>query len=258
MDMQRFYIVIGLVAFLALLAGIGCSHKGAGRMAALDIWRAVEKEDLKAIASYVQAGGDLEVGATALGKTPLLHALKLKKKDSYSQLLSLGANPNTECRDGVIVVHYAALEEDPFWLGEALKSGGDANLMNNAKEISKGTPLYFAIGEKTGIQNVELLCEHGADVNAPCDYLERTPLAIASGEARFDIVHYLLEQDADPADPGPGHESNSFMGLISQQTPRLYHNPEERKWCQAVWEWLAARGMDPANAKWDGSRWTWN
>jgi hypothetical protein len=131
----------GLAAVLAIA---GCARDSEQGGEAMGIWKAVESENLDAIRSYAQSGGNLEVGARRYGKTPLLHALRLKKKKSYETLLSLGASPNTECRGGgeilplrTPVIHHAALEEDPFWLAKALEAGGDANLMNNADGNSK-------------------------------------------------------------------------------------------------------------------------
>ncbi|HUE74783.1 MAG TPA: ankyrin repeat domain-containing protein [Pirellulaceae bacterium] len=228
----------------------------------MTIWKAVEHEDLGAIEAYARNGGDLEVGASKLGKTPLLHALILKKKESYVKLLSLGASPNAICRGGSTtpansaVIHHAALEPDSFWLRAALESRGDPDLMNDGEGMSKGRPLCFAIAGKGRIANVKLLCEHGADVNAPIDHLGLTALHEAAGK-NFEIVHYLLERGADVAEPRPVHERNTFIYSIRQKKPKSYVNPEEKKWCAAVWDWLRSHGKDPEKAKWNGSKWTW-
>lgn len=245
----------------------GCGYGGWNGRTSVDIWQAVENEDLVAIEGYAIDGGDLEVGADSRGETPLLHALRLGKKRSYQKLLEVGASPNTECRGGgdILpknsgVIHHAAYEADPFWLEAALKTGGDPDLMNSAKGTSSGTPVLFAIGGKGGVQNVTLLCEHGADVDLPCDHLGRTPLSDAARQTKFDIVAYLLEHGADPGSAGTAHEGNSFIHFMREKKPELYAdapNPEYRRSCQIVWDWLQENGKDPDKAKWNGERWTW-
>lgn len=234
----------------------------------MSIWEAVEREDLDAIEAYVRNGGDLDVGAKRPGRTPLLYAMVLNKKKSYTKLLSLGANPNTLNRGGgdilplnSSVVFHAAGEKDSFWLKGALEAGGDPNQMNKAEKTSKGTPLYAAIMSggwmlEEGIENVKILCEHGADVNGPTDNLGRSPLDVAAGS--FEITYYLLERGADPAGSQPVHELNTFMYYMRQQTPELYEfDPHAQKWCAAVLDWLRSHGKDPAKATWNGSKWTW-
>ena len=230
----------------------------------MTIWEAVEHEDLDAIRAYVRNGGNLDVGARWLGKTPLLHALILQKKESYSTLLELGADPNTICRGGgeimlpnSSVVHHAALEKDPFWLRAALESGGDPNQMNGGKGMQKGKAIVFAI-MKHRPTNVELLCEYGVEIDAAVDHLGLTALYWAAAGAKFDIVYYLLEQGADVSEPRPVHERNTFIYTFRQKKPEYYTVAQQKEWCQAVWDWLRENGRDPEKAKWTGTRWTWD
>ena len=229
----------------------------------MTIWEAVEREDLDAIRAYVRNGGDLDVGARRLGKTPLLHALILQKRESHTTLLELGANPNTICRGGgeimlpnSSVVHHAALKEDPFWLRTALESGGDPNQMNGAKGLQRGRPLHFAI-MKEHLENVKMLFDHGADINAPMDHLGLTALRQAGAGAKFEITYFLLEQGADVAEPRPVHELNTFIYTFRQKKPEYYTVPHDKEWCQAVWDWLRENEKDPEKAKWTGTRWIW-
>ena len=228
----------------------------------MTIWEAVEQENLDAIRAYVRNGGNLEVGARWLGKTPLLHALILQKRKSYGMLLELGADPNTICRGGgeillpnSSVMHHAALEEDPFWLQAALEAGGDPNKMNGARGLQQGTPLRFAIMEEH-LENVKLLCDYGANINASIDELGLSALYLACGS--FEIVYYLLTQGADVSESRSVHERNSFIYLIRHMKPGHFamtaHN---QKWFTAVWDWLVERGKDPEKAKWTGTRWIW-
>ena len=256
-------IRVGATLIAALpVFGCGCGDDRIERGSSMTIWEAVERENLDAIRAYVRNGGDLDVGARRLGKTPLLYALVLQKRESYRTLLELGADPNTMCRGGgeimlpnSSVVHHAALEEDPFWLRAALESGGDPNRMNGAKGLQRGRPLRFAIMEEH-LENVRLLCEHGADVNAPIDELGLSALYLACGS--FEIVFYLLSQGADISEPRPVHERNSFIYLLRHMKPGQFAmTPHNQEWFTAVWDWLVERGKDPEKAKWNGSRWVW-
>ncbi len=234
----------------ATLPVFGCGYGRIEEGSSMTIWEAVEQEDLDAIRAYVRNGGDLVVGARRLGKTPLLHALVLQKKDSYKTLLELGADPNTICRGGgeimlpnSSVVHHAALEEDPFWLRAALESGGDPNKMNGARGLQKGRPLRFAIMEEH-LENVRLLCEYGADVNAPIDELGLSALYLACGS--FEIVFFLLSQSADISEPRPVHDRNSFIYLLRHMKPGQFAmTPHNQEWFTAVWDWLVESGKDP-------------
>jgi hypothetical protein len=239
------FLVI-LLAILTVMITVGCGYNGMIRHVSMSIWEAVEKEDLDAIEAYVRGGGDLEVGATRPGKTPLLHALILKKQKSYTKLLALGANPNTICRGGGAillpnssVMHHAAPEEDPFWLRAALEAGGDPNQMNGGEGQQKGRPLRFAIMTER-IDNVKLLCEHGADVDAPIDQLGLDGTLLGSSWWRsFEIVYHLLSEGADYTEPRPVHERNSFMHMLRHMKPGYpAMTPHNQKWFTAVWEWF--------------------
>ena len=260
--MNWFTLLVSLTALFVIMTILGCGYSHFAREDSMSIWEAVEQEDLDAIEAYVRGGGDLEVGATRPGKTPLLHALILNKKKSYAKLLALGANPNTICRGGGTillpnssVMHHAALEEDPFWLKAALEAGGDPNQMNGGEGQQEGKPLRFAI-MKERIENVKCLCEHGADVDAPMDQFGRTALYQACGS--FEIVYHLLSQGADYTEPRPVHERDSFIDLLRHMKPGYFAmTPHNQKWFTAVWEWFQERGKDPEKAKWTGTKWVW-
>jgi ankyrin repeat protein len=127
-----------LLALLVAMITIGCGYNGLIREGSMSIWEAVEQEDLDAIQAYVDRGGDLDVGATLRGKTPLLHAgISTKAEQLFSKLLELGANPNIDLPRGSCqsilphssMVHHAALDDDPFLVaggaGSRSRSGPD-------------------------------------------------------------------------------------------------------------------------------------
>lgn len=127
---------------------------------------------------------------------------------------------------------YAAKAEDPVYLRLLLEHGGDPNTRN-----SNGETLMlqaFLMGNQW--ENVKLLVEHGADVNATS---QGTP--IITNYARmghFDAVHWLLEKGADPQlTEGPSSAVDDIYWFpLADDDPAL---PYQRK-CQ---QWLQARGI---------------
>jgi hypothetical protein len=115
------------------------------------------------------------------GSTPLWVALTEKNRDSYEALLEYGADPNVIMSGRRVVTHWAASEEDPWWLRLALEHGADPNLVNVGRgRPSEGTPLHFALGKRSQLthedairgdgkflDNVKLPVEHGADIDKP-------------------------------------------------------------------------------------------
>ncbi len=220
-------------------------YSGCG--SSVDIWNAVESEDLALIESYVKGGGNLEVGSSTKEKTPLLHAIKFKKIESYKKLLALGANPNTVCRGGNVPMHKAALMKDSFWLRDALAAGGDPNVVNEgASKLDKTTPLICAIAVGS-LENVKLLVKAGADLD-DVDGMGETPLSNASDFNEFEVVYYLLEAGADYQKPALNR--SRFIFSFAMKNPDFGNNPEQKRarirWHGKVVEWLAARGVDPS------------
>ena len=155
-----------------------------------------------------------------------------------------------------MVIHHAAGERDSFWLYEALKAGGNANLMNDiAVGSQKCRPLRFAINIGS-LDNVILLVEYGADIDE-IDRHEETPLTAAFRTTRFDIVLFLLNKGANYN--MHVHES---LSLIWYMRERLKGPPPKLKESQetfrAVYDWFLNQGMDVQSAKWDGKEWVFN
>ncbi len=131
-------------------------------------------------------------------KQTALHAAVLAgDKEIYVKLLSSGADPN-HCDDrGTSVVHLAAKQEDPFWIREALRHGGNPNQPNTGnRHYPNSTPIFYAI-DAGRIQNVIELIQHGADVNHK-DSKGYVPFWNAFGAHRFGIASELIKAGADP------------------------------------------------------------
>ena len=92
------------------------------------------------------------------------------------------------------VMHLAAQLNDPAYLASLLRHGGDPNALN---VYGARTIIHEAIllGRT---ENVRLLVEAGADINARRELSLATPLIAAVAVKEYEIAHHLLEQGADP------------------------------------------------------------
>lgn len=160
----------------------------------LALARAIEAGDTEAIERLIDGGVD--VNSSGRGNTTLLaRAIVARNKASYKLLLQLGASPNILDDRGIAVVHLATYQADPYWLSEALQSGGDPNLLSAGNTLGAVPPIFFAIDESLP-DHVRLLINHGADVNFQNSEGD-CPLYYAALKKRYDIVLDLLRGGAN-------------------------------------------------------------
>ncbi|MFE4924304.1 ankyrin repeat domain-containing protein [Streptomyces sp. NPDC056661] len=167
------------------------------------------------------------------------------------RLLAAGADPNA-----VPALHHAACRDSPLVLDRLLAGGGEVNLPN----FLQRTPLHEA-AEFQRIDNLRLLLQHGADLNA-LDEHGHTPLCEAvqrrfhrdetrPGEMVLNTVELLLRAGADPnADcdslRSPLHKAvdinhRELVALLCQYGADL----TARNW----------KGEDAMQAAWREQRW---
>ena len=92
------------------------------------------------------------------------------------------------------VMELASTLDDPAYLASLLRHGGNPNALD---VYGYRTIINEAIlGSR--IENVRLLVEAGADINARARGSMATPLHSAVSYRDFEIAYYLLEQGADP------------------------------------------------------------
>ena len=92
------------------------------------------------------------------------------------------------------VMELAASWNDPRYLSLLLRHGGDPDALD---VYGSETIINQAIMHSQ-IDNVRLLIEAGADVNARHRGSLETPLSRAVAVKKYEIAYYLLEQGADP------------------------------------------------------------
>lgn len=155
--------------------------------------KAAGRGDLKTVDRLVAEGVDVNTqGYKSI--TPLFWTLSRGNRKGYLHLLELGADPNDRWEDGYPLMLLIAHVEDPFYLEEALKHGGDPNIEDPG---NKQTPISetFELGPKTKLQ---LLIKHGADVNHQDKHGDTPMMLAAGGSAAYDAVWMLLKAGADP------------------------------------------------------------
>jgi ankyrin repeat protein len=116
----------------------------------------------------------------------------MRNLDGFKKLLELGADPNVVYGDGNSVMHAAVNLKDLRILRVELKYEGNPNLVSG--DSIRKTPIFDATS--TGYDVVDLLLEHGADINAR-DIYTNTPLLSAAWRRDFEIAYRLLIRGAD-------------------------------------------------------------
>ena len=167
-------------------------------------------------------------------------------------MLDNGANPNTKqlhpaqdttrfkgrYQNNAMV--WAAKAEDPIYLKELLDHGGDSNTRNSNGE----TLLFQAYIWHDQWQNVQLLVERGADINALSQQM--SILYDYTSMGRFEKAYWLLNHGADPR----------LGTLIIQPAPPapqrylavediFWHpgDPKDPSWQRKCQQWLLQHGF---------------
>ena len=213
---------------------------------------AIENDDVSAVRRWASRISNLSRLRLPGGLCPLSFAIKEGKPDSFLTLLEGGIDPNTRNRDGTAPIHHASAADSSVFIEYLLSHGADPDLQVDGRHPCEH-PLSWAI--YTGrVDNAILLIKHGADVDSVDSY-GRNMLLQAWGAAEFEIVYQLLQHGADVN--APGKQDFTFIQHVRYASPSFYRNLPGRKeyWCEAVLDWLSARGIDVKTATWKGDRW---
>jgi uncharacterized protein len=134
---------------------------------------------------------------------------------------------------------WAAKQEDPIYLKLLLDHGGDPNARNSNGE----TLLLQAFLTQNQWQNVKLLVERGADVNAAS---QGSPIIFDyAARGGFEQVYWLLQHGADPKINGLTKEPEKY-GLPKYPVVAdiFWHpgNPNDPTWQRKCQQWLLQHG----------------
>jgi ankyrin repeat protein len=128
------------------------------------------------------------------GKTPLILAVDIGRKDSVESLLKYKPDPNIPdyFGSGMTALHYA-VHWHQIDLAKLLLENGAKVSSPNAQGVQ---PLHYAVINQNSTDMLSLLIENGADLNAVVH--DQTPLHLAESSGSEPLVRFLLEQGADP------------------------------------------------------------
>jgi ankyrin repeat protein len=136
------------------------------------------------IRQLIDAGADVNC-CDIDGLSPLFYALL--REDMALLLIQNGANVVAHDRNGGNILEKAARYGGPKLIRSILEAGAD---------ITDEAPLASAALSRGKIENVRLLVEAGADVNAT-EGLSEPALHAACAMADLEVVAYLLDNGAD-------------------------------------------------------------
>jgi ankyrin repeat protein len=129
----------------------------------------------------------VDVNATGDQGGPVLWwVFGCKNYAGVEKLLSLGANPNYKVGGTDSATWVAAGAEDPKWLALMLAHGGDPNIWSGARSALMVAEQYDRV------QNINLLLDHGADVNAH-DVGHNSIATYLAGDRKYNILINVIE-----------------------------------------------------------------
>jgi ankyrin repeat protein len=203
--------------------------------AALALAKAASRGDSRGIEQLISAGAKVN----AVGKhdiTPLWWAAWAENFDGFSALLKNKADPNVFREEGLPVMHLVAQMNDPRFLNEALKYGGNPDVIDN---FTGSTPLFRTVLFDLPKQR-DLLINAGADINIQVRDSGRTLLMTAvEANADYKLVYMLLERGANYA---LATRAGVTLGDVIGSRP-IEPNSDRYVWREKVIAFLRGKGM---------------
>lgn len=196
--------------------------------------RAAAKGNLRELNDLAAKGVDVNSKGWE-NATPLYWAFRQKNKSGFSELLRLGATPNVRFESGGALMRTIALDDDLFYLEEALRYKVDFKAVFS----DFGETLLSVVVRVPGLpgthQALDLVLAAGADVNVRMKG-GTTPVLSAANASRFDRVIVLLQHGADPGLKNDRGED--LKSLIEQGKKSLRPNSEQYSWLLKVEQYL--------------------
>lgn len=191
-------IFIALAALICLWGpGNACLHaqlpkKPMAPPPTLDerLWKAVDEDDVKAVADLALQGANVNARRASDGSTPLIACVKADKMGMAAQLLKSRADPNLLSEDAVknsaLLFALEKRKEAVPWVELLLQNGANPDLMPGTKNY---TPLMKAVAMNEP-EIVEMLVQAGADIMIK-DPQGGTALSRAIGGNNIRIIKLL-------------------------------------------------------------------
>lgn len=157
---------------------------------------AARNHKLESFRALLHAGADVHAvtadGYSALHLVGKTEAATPACTEIINLLLAAGADVNAAARDGVTALHYAAYNNCVAAIDALLAGGADIEYQTDR---NKSTPLTYA-AQCNHAQAVRLLIKHGADINATNNE-GSSLLSLAIETNSHDAQAVLLENGAD-------------------------------------------------------------
>lgn len=143
------------------------------------------------------------LAAAEPSNSPLFTAIREGNVKAIVTLIEKGADLNARDDRGNTPLHLAALNLEADTIALLVKAGANPNAMNKWGD----TPLIYSANS---FEKVQLLVQHGADINARATSGATVLSAAGAFRDSFRVVHWLLDQGAKP-DPNESLEIRSAV-----------------------------------------------
>src|SRR5436305_2669446 len=171
--------------------------------------------------------------------------------ESVKTLLSLGADPNYTNGQRNSLAMFNAVHASADVLGAMLEAGGNPNTRDELGRPMILMNWYLGYYQNQARSRLELLLEHGADINSTmpndrsdsADYpllLYRTAMGLDEKLAYSDAL-LLLERGADPTRAGA--DGMTFRKILADHRAHFQAaHKSAPKHFAALWDWVQKRG----------------
>ena len=145
------------------------------------------------VVEFLLKSNEISVNATDnLNRTPLMHAcFDGGRLDNIKMLRQNGADIQASCSDGTTVLHFASRNSKQEVVEFLLKSN---EISVNATDNLNRTPLMHACFDGGRLDNIKMLRQNGADIQASCSD-GTTVLHVASASLNQEVVEFLLKSN---------------------------------------------------------------
>ena len=145
------------------------------------------------VVEFLLKSNEISVNATDnLNRTPLMHAcFDGGRLDNIKMLRQNGADIQASCSDGSTVLHFASRNSNQEVVEFLLKSN---EISVNATDNLNRTPLMHACFDGSRLDNIKMLIQNGADIQASCSD-GTTVLHFASRNSKQEVVEFLLKSN---------------------------------------------------------------
>ena len=155
---------------------------------------ALRKDNVAEMEKLMAAGATIDAVDRTTGYSPVTIATLRNNPEALNLLIEAGADITVVDRKDNTLLHHAAYGNS-IEVATILLEEGKIEL-ELERELYGFTPLLVAAFQGN-VEMVEMLIEHGADIEAFDDW-EDTPINVAAWNGKLDVVQKLVELGANP------------------------------------------------------------